>query len=106
MEERRVEKFLLPDSKNSYLRDRLQTGLCVKMEEEIPAEQAFQLTFVRHTLTKLKEKDLAPADRVEAESIGEELASFCGQKTLTCAQLRIVNFRFARLLKLAAKYAV
>ena len=105
-EERRVEKFLLPDKDNAYLRERLETSLCPKEEAQVPIEQAFQLTFVKRTLAKLKEKDLSPADRVELESIEGEVAGVCAQKTLTGAQLRMVNTRFSRLLKLAAKYAV
>ena len=75
LQERKVEKFVLPDKDNAYLRDRLQTALCPQSEEQVPVEQAFQLTCVRRLIAKLKEQDLSPADRVEVDRLSA--ASIC-----------------------------
>ncbi len=100
------EAFVLPDKDNEYLRDRLLTSLCKGEEGSVLTSEAFQLSYVRRTLVKLKVAALSPADRVETEKIAEEVAKYCAQTTLSVSQLRTLNERFARVLKLAAKYAV
>ena len=102
----KLSAFVLPDKNNEFLRDRLRTSLCVREEETVRAEEAFQLPYVRRALTKLKAKDLSPADRVEVERISGEITAYACEERLTGAQLRTLNNHFARVLKLSAKYAV
>lgn len=102
----RLEKYVLPDRQNTFVKERLQTALCARPQETFPTEQAFRLSYVRRTLTKLKSAPLSPADRVETERISTTLTQRCFQENLTAEQLRSVNDCFARVLKLAAKYAV
>ena len=102
----RLSAFVLPDKDNEYLRDRLRTSLCVKEEGTVRTEEAFQLPYVRRVLTKLKAKDLSPADRVEVDRISSEITAYAYEERLTNGQLRLLNDHFARLLKLSTKYAV
>ncbi|MBQ9117942.1 MAG: hypothetical protein IJY11_01925 [Clostridia bacterium] len=106
LQERAIkEAYVLPDKDNTFIRDRLQTALCPD-EDSVPVEEAFQLTYVRRMLAKLKTADLSPADRLEVERISGEITAHCFEKQLTGGQLRLLNAHFARVLKLSAKYVV
>ena len=105
-EQAEKELYVLPERRNEFLRDRLQTGLCKREEELIKTEEAFEWSYVQKTIEKLQAAPLSPADRVTVEKLAEEVAEGRVQTQMSKAQLHLVNESFASILKLAAKYVV
>lgn len=104
---------LLPERDNSYVRARLNTAL---RTEEISAEQrkrvpyenrgTVRLGYVRRLLASIQDAPLPPAERLEVETLSQEVENYARCEKWNATQLRAVNELFARLLKLAAKYSV
>ncbi len=103
---------LLPEKDNTYVRARLHTAL---RDDEISAERkrvpyenrsAVRLGYVRRLLAGMQDAPLSPAERLEVDTLSREFENYALCEKWSAVQLRAVNELFARLLKLAAKYAV
>ncbi len=106
--------YMLPDRENTFLRERLQTGLRV---EEEATEKALLKTakeglkdvrfeYARKLISRLKASPLSAADRLETENLSRLVALYTVSENPTIADLRSLNDCLSALLKLSAKYAV
>lgn len=103
-ENRQVE-FALPESRNTYVRARLNTAL--KTDDADGEEsRAVELAYARELLCRLKNAPLATAERLEIDEMGRALALYGEKKTWSAYDLRAVNDCLGRLLRLSAKYTV
>lgn len=105
-EEGRRVQYTLPDSRNTYVRSRLNTALQVKEADAEEVEHALRLEYVRDLLYKLKNAPLSPAERLETDEMAGLLAVYAEKKSWSAWDLRVMNDCFARLLKLSAKYTI
>lgn len=100
-------EYTLPDRENRYLRDRLHTALYYgRAEKEERAESVLHLEYVKKLLENVHNAPLAPAERLEAESMARLFHAYLDKNKWTSEDVRAVNDLFTRLLKLSAKYAV
>lgn len=103
----RKSEYTLPDRENRYVRDRLQTALrCGQGEREDCMEGVLHLEYVKKLLATIQNAPLAPAERLEADSMSRLFHAYLEKSKWTAEDVRAVNDLFTRLLKLSAKYAV
>lgn len=106
--ERRLA-FALPDKENSFLRDRLNGRLKpseAKTFDFFPSEAKLSLSHAQKLLSKVKASPLAPADRLETQSLARRLTGLADRERLTKEEFSTLNDCLSELIKTAAKYAV
>ncbi len=104
--------YMLPDRENTFLRERLQTGLRVEEREEAERNDVgeerkeIKLDYVRKMLSRLKASPLSASDRLETESLSRLINLYSVSENLSVLDLRSLNECMLKLLKLSAKYSV
>lgn len=100
--------FMLPDRENTFVRSRLLTALnpefCLTEEKE--ERLAVEFTQALKLLEKIWIAPLSPAEKIETGQLRNELQAFEKKQTFSVEEVRAINEKFARVLKLSAKYAV
>ncbi len=105
----------LPERDNTYVRARLHTvlraeeaGASSHERKSVPYENrgTVRLGYARRLLAGVQDAPLSPAERLETETLARSFEEYALCEKWSAEQLRAVNALFARLLKLAAKYAV
>ncbi len=101
---RRLE-YTLPDERNEYVRERLQTTLSTDEHKEETG--AFvRVRYARRMLVLLKGSPLSPVERLDVEEMEKALALYDEDKRWSGEEMKAINEIFARLLKLSAKYEI
>ena len=104
--------YMLPDRENTFLRERLQTGLRVEEGEETErmnvAEEykEIKLDYVQKMVARLKSTPLSASDRLETERLSRLVNLYSVSENLSVSDLRSLNDCMLKLLKLSAKYSV
>jgi len=104
--------YMLPDRENTFLRERLQTGLRVEEEkggEPIDvnvARQEVKLAYIQKMVLRLKASPLSASDRLETENLARLVNLYAVSNEVSASDLRSLNDCLSKILKLSAKYAV
>lgn len=97
-------RYVLPDSRNEYLRARLQTSLAVSSEEctapDVSLLHAQKLTYL------LTEKRLSGADSLIVRKLQKELGRYAAKEYFSVYEKGELSTVFSKLLSLCAKYEV
>ena len=104
---RKVE-FTLPDRENTFVRARLSTALNLAFCEEETREERIAIEFSQalEMLKKIKIAPLSPAETIELGQMQSDFSAYQKRETFSAKEVAAINEKFARLLKLVAKYAV
>lgn len=104
----REMKFTLPDRENTFVRSRLSTVLNREFcEAEKQAEKlAIEFTQALKTLEKISGAPLSTAEKIEVGQMQDELLFLETKAVFSAKEVSLINEKFARLLKLSAKYGV
>ncbi len=101
-------QFTLPDRENAFIRSRVSTLLnrefCRAQEQE--EKLAIEFSQALKMLDKISVSPLSAAERIEVGGIQGELVSLEAKDSFTAKEASLINERFARILKLSAKYNV
>lgn len=100
----KAAEVTLPDSRNEYLRARLQTALAVSSEEytapDVSLLHAQKLSYL------LSEKRLSGADSLIVRKLQKELGVFAAKEYFSVYEKGELSSLFSKLLTLCAKYEV
>jgi hypothetical protein len=99
-----VAEFGLPDSRNQYLRSRLQTTLSVGEECRLPVDVRF--LHARKLLYALSEKRLSGADSLLLHKLQKEVGRYSTEETVSAYETEKISAALSKLLSLCAKYEV
>lgn len=101
-------KFTLPDRENTFVRARLSTVLNHKFLEDERQEEKLAIEFSQalKMLDKICASPLSTAERIEVGQMQDDLHAFEVKERFTAKEVSSINEKFARLLKLSAKYNV
>ena len=94
---------LLPDDKNEYLRQRLQTTLAVSEEYSSPDAEFLH---AQKLLFSLGEKKLTAADSLIARKLRKEIGMYATKEYFAQTEKGEIATLFSRVLTLCAKYDV
>ena len=94
----------LPDSRNGYLRMRLQTTLAVASEEQLPTDA--NLLHAQKLLYALTEKRLSGADSLIARKLRKDLGRYAMKEYYSAYEKGELSGLLSKLLTLCAKYEV
>ncbi len=97
-------EYTLPDERNEYVRERLQTALRPMERESVGAP--VRVRYAQNLLAQLKGSPLSPVERLDIEEMEKTLALYREEELWQGEELQSINEIFARLLKLSAKYDV
>lgn len=97
-------RFTLPDEKNAYLRNRLQTALAVSEGEYSPPDLRFLQA--KKMLYALAEKKLTAADGLIARKLRKDMGMYASKEYFTKNEPTKIAGTLSRLLTLCAKYGV
>ena len=104
----REVEFTLPDRENTFVRSRLSTVLnrefCVAERQE--EKLAIEFSQALKMLDKIWVAPLSTAEKIEVGQMQSDLRAFEEKQTFTVKEVSSINEKFARLLKLSAKYGV
>ncbi len=104
---RRVEQeaqYVLPDSRNEYLRSRLQTALAVSEETRTPSDAKF--LHARKLLYALSEKRLSGADSLLLHKLQKEVGRYSTKEYFSVYEKSEIADALGKLLILCAKYEI
>lgn len=101
----RNSEFTLPNRRNSYLRERLQTVLCEENEEKA-WDAGVCGDYAQELLAKLKGVGLSTVDELRVNELAKGLNLLLMKGKLTAAEQADLNVSLSALLKIAAKYEV
>ena len=96
-------KNALPDSRNQYLRTRLQT-LGAFEEERLPLDMRF--LHARKLLYALSEKRLSGADSLLFHKLQKEVGRYSAKESVSVYETEEISSSLCKLLTLCAKYEV
>ena len=101
-------KFTLPDRENTFIRSRLSTVLNREFCEAERQEEKLAIEFTQalKTLDKISVAPLSTAEKIEVGRMQDELRAFEEKEAFSAKEVSSINEKFARLLKLSAKYGV
>ena len=101
-------KFTLPDRENTFVRSRLSTVLNGEFckAQEIEEKLAIDFSQALKMLDKVLIAPLSTAEKIEAGQMQADLCTFERKERFSAKEVSEVNEKFARLLKLSAKYGV
>ena len=104
----REMKFTLPDRENTFIRSRLSTVLNREFCEAERQEEKLAIEFTQalKTLDKISVAPLSTAEKIEVGRMQDELRAFEEKEAFSAKEVSSINEKFARLLKLSAKYGV
>ncbi len=104
----REVKFTLPDRENTFVRARLSTVLnrefCQAQRQE--EKLAIEFSQALKMLDKISIAPLSAAEKIEVGQMQGDLRAFEEKQTFSAKEVSSINEKFARLLKLSAKYGV
>ena len=105
--DREVE-FTLPDRENTFVRSRLSTVLNREFCEAERREEKLAIEFSQalKMLDKILIAPLSAAEKIEVGQMQSDLRAFEEKETFSVKEVLSINEKFARLLKLSAKYNV
>ena len=99
---------MLPDRENTFVRSRLSTVLnyefCRAQEQE--EKLAIEFTQALEILNKISVAPLSTAEKIEVGQMQSDLRVLQAKETFSGKEVSSINEKFARLLKLSAKYSV
>ena len=101
-------KFALPDRENTFVRSRLSTVLNVEFCEAEKQEEKLAIEFSQalKMLDKISIAPLSTAEKIEVGQMQGDLRAFEEKERFSAKEVSSINEKFARLLKLSAKYGV
>ena len=101
-------KFALPDRENTFVRSRLSTVLNVEFCEAEKQEEklAIECSQALKMLDKISSAPLSTAEKIEVGQMQGDLRAFEEKERFSAKEVSSINEKFARLLKLSAKYGV
>ena len=101
-------KFTLPDRENTFVRARLSTVLNREFLEAERQEEKLAIEFSQalKMLDKICASPLSTAERIEVGQMQDALHTFEVKERFSAKEVSSINEKFARLLKLSAKYNV
>ena len=101
-------KFTLPDRENAFVRARLSTVLNREFCETQGQEEKLAIEFSQamKMLDKISFAPLSTAEKIEVGQMQDDLHAFEVKERFTAKEVSSINEKFARLLKLSAKYNV
>ncbi len=95
---------VLPDSRNEYLRSRLQTTLAVTTEECLPSDA--NLLHAQKLLCALTEKRMSGADSLIARKLQKDLGRYASKDYYSAYERGELSGLLSKLLTLCAKYEI
>ena len=101
-------EFTLPDRENTFVRSRLSTVLNREFCEAERQEEKLAIEFSQalKLLDKISIAPLSVAEKIEVGQMQSDLRAFEEKQTFSVKEVSWINEKFARLLKLSAKYGV
>ncbi len=101
-------KFTLPDRENTFVRSRLSTVLNLEFCRAQGQEEKLAIEFSQalKMLDKISFAPLSTAEKIEVGQMQDDLHAFQAKEKFTAKEVLSINEKFARLLKLSAKYGV
>ncbi len=104
----REVEFTLPDRENTFVRSRLSTVLNREFCEAERQEEKLAIEFSQalKLLDKISIAPLSAAEKIEVGQMQSDLRAFEEKQTFSVKEVSSINEKFARLLKLSAKYGV
>ena len=105
---KREVEFTLPDRENTFVRSRLSTVLNREFCESERKEEKLAVEFSQalKMLDKISVAPLSTAEKIEVGQMQGDLRILQGKETFSAKEVSLINEKFARLLKLSAKYGV
>ena len=107
MEYRRQEaesQVCLPDSRNGYLRSRLETALGGGTETRLPVDVKF--LHASKLLYALSEKRLSGADSLLLHKLQKQVGEYSAKQSVSVYETEEISISLCKLLSLCAKYEV
>ena len=106
----RKNRYILPDKDNEFVKMRLNTVLrTVKEEDEKTQENleetSVRLEYARRLMHALCNEPLGAVERLEMTELSAVLSLYLKKDKWNATELKRLNEVFARILKLAGKYA-
>lgn len=106
----RKNRYILPDRDNEFVKMRLNTVLRTVKEEDEQTEEnleekSVRLDYARRLLNALCNEPLGTVERLEMTELSALLALYLKKDKWNATELKRLNDVFARILKLAGKYA-
>ncbi len=98
-------QYALPEENNGYVRQRLHTAL-KPTDDESESEPTAEMGYAKELLLRLQNADLTKAERWELEELTKTLQLYEAKSRFSKLDCRGASDAFARLIKLAGKYAV
>ena len=101
-------EFTLPDRENTFIRSRLSTVLNREFCEAERQEEKLAVEFSQalKMLDKISIAPLSTAEKIEVGQMQGDFRAFEMKETFTVKEVLSINEKFARVLKLSAKYGV
>ena len=94
----------LPDSRNDYVRSRLETVLGGRIETRLPVDAKF--LHARKLLYALSEKRLSGADSLLLHKLQKEVGRYSTKESVSVYETEEISASLSKLLTLCAKYDV
>lgn len=94
----------LPDSRNEYIRTRLEVGLSGASEARLPVDVKF--LHARKLLYALSEKRLSGADSLLLHKLQKEVGRYSTEQSVSVYETEEISITLCKLLSLCAKYEV
>ena len=94
----------LPDSRNKYLRSRLETALGGAAEARLPVDVKF--LHAHKLLYALSEKRLSGADSLLLHKLQKEVGKYSTEQSVSVYETEEISASLCKLLSLCAKYEV
>ena len=94
----------LPDSRNGYVRSRLETALGGRTETRLPADAKF--LHARKLVYALSEKRLSGADSLLLHKLQKEVGRYSTEESVSVYETEEISTSLSKLLTLCAKYEV
>ena len=94
----------LPDSRNKYVRSRLETALGGVEDRRLPVEARF--LHARKLLYALSEKRLSGADSLLLHKLQKEVGRYSTKESVSVYETEEISNSLSKLLTLCAKYEV
>ncbi|MBQ2740769.1 MAG: hypothetical protein IJF39_04025 [Clostridia bacterium] len=103
VEEMRLQAAL-PDSRNKYVRSRLETALGGLADQRLPLDARF--LHARKLLYALSEKRLSGADSLLLHKLQKEVGRYSTKESVSVYETEEISNALSKLLTLCAKYEV
>ena len=94
----------LPDSRNKYVRSRLETALGGLEDQRLPVDARF--LHARKLLYALSEKRLSGADSLLLHKLQKEVGRYSTKESVSVYETEEISNSLSKLLTLCAKYEV